>query len=478
MGEICLAGWAQSVRYPGEPLAAWTDCLRRTGVEAARIDWLDVVYCQSWQYDDPARRLAEAVGATPRYLNYSGIGGTRPLMLIAQAAERIASGEAEVCAIVAGEALATIRTMNKTGEVPEWSYPDPDPQPMPFEAPFQPSELAHGITNAYSTFALRDIARRARLGIAPEQYRTDLGELFGAMTNVAAGNPYAWFPEQRTPSELADVAPDNRMVAYPYTKRMTSIMDVDLASAVIVASANVARSMGIAENRLVWIKGWGMGRDPEYLAEHADLSRSPGMVDAFRGAFAAAGSSIDDIDHVDIYSCFPSALSFALDALGLDRSHRLAPFTVTGGLPYAGGAGSGYALGSIAAMADRLIADPGATGLVTAVGMHLSKHAGLVLRSATEPYGGGHVAPDGLPARAIADHHNGPATVAAYTVLHSQDGGFSHGLLVCDIDERTRCYALARDPAFLASLEGEEWVGRQVILAAEGQRNLVTKWQL
>ena len=49
--------------------------------------------------------------------------------------------------------------------------------------------------------------------------------------------------------------------------------------------------------------------------------------------------------------------------------------TVTGGLPYHGGPGSNYMTHSIAAMAERLRADPGAFGLVSGVGMHMTKHA-------------------------------------------------------------------------------------------------------
>ena len=475
MTEVCLAAWAQVTGFPGEPLKAWAEALRVSGVHPTRIDSLDVVYCQSWPYDDPAGRLAQAIGASPRRLSYSGIGGTTPLLLIAQAAERIVAGEAEVCAIVAGEALATVRSLRKAEERPAWSYPDPNPKPIPFEAPFQPSEVAHGISTAYSTFAIRDIARRAALRMGVEEHRQYLGELFAPMTAVAADNPYAWFRERRTPAEVAAIAADNRMVAFPYTKRLTSFMDVDLASAVIVASPDATRAMRIPADRLVWIKGWGTGRDPEYLAEHADLARSPGMAAALRGALATAGTSIEAISHLDLYSCFPSAVSFALDTLGLARDDRLAPFTVTGGLPYAGGAGSGYTLGSVAAMADRLVGDPGATGMVTGVGMHLSKHAGLVLSSAAPArYCGGTEAPRLAPARRIVNHHCGSAIIAAYTVNHSQDGAPSHALLVCDIDDATRCYARATEPGLLQALEAEEWVGRQVSLHMQGDVNVAT----
>ena len=74
---------------------------------------------------------------------------------------------------------------------------------------------------------------------------------------------------------------------------------------------------------------------------------------------ACAGVGIDDVAHLDLYSCFASSLHFARDALGIatDDSARL---TVTGGLPYHGGPGSDYLTHSIAAMVDVLRDDPAA----------------------------------------------------------------------------------------------------------------------
>lgn len=86
------------------------------------------------------------------------------------------------------------------------------------------------------------------------------------------------------------------------------------------------------------------------------------MASALDGSIAAAGIATGDLSHADLYSCFPSSVSSALDALSMSPAGPLGPYTVTGGLPYAGGPGSCYALTSLAAMADRLPATVGATG--------------------------------------------------------------------------------------------------------------------
>ena len=469
MRAPCLIGWAQVARHEGEPLDAWAEALEATGVPADAIDSLDVLHCQSWPYDDPAGRLASRVGAAPGQRAYAGIGGTTPLEALFGAARRIAAGESSVCAVVGGEQLARVRAFRKAGERPPWSHRDPAKKPFPFEAPFHPAEVAHQVFQAYSTFALRDVARRAHRGLGVDEHRGVLGELFAPMTAVAAGNPYAWFPVARTAPELTSPGPDNRMVAFPYTKRLVAVMDVDLSAAVVLASAEAADRLGVAREDRVHLRGWASAQDPVHVAEHDELWRSPGMGRALAGALDGAGVGVDDLAHADLYSCFPSSVLFALDALGLGPDAPHAPFTVTGGLPYAGGPGSGYALLSLAAMAGRLRADGGGAGLVTGVGMHMTKHAAAVL--STSPGEASAPVADPGPAvlRPIVDVHHGFATVAAYTVHHGRDGVPTDALLVCDVDGGARCYATASDALFLTDLEADEWVGRDVVLADGGE---------
>jgi acetyl-CoA C-acetyltransferase len=448
-------------------------------VDPARIDRLDVVYCQSWQYDDPPGRLAEALGATPRHSRYSGIGGTTPQLLVDEAAAAIATGETDVAVVVGAEALDTRRRLRKAGERPAWSHRELERSPFPFEAPFHPAEVAHEVFQAYTTFAMRDIAWRAREGLSPDDHRQLLGQLFAPMTKVAASNPYAWFPTERTADELATPSADNRMVAYPYTKLLVSVMDVDLACAVVLVSHARANDLGVPLDQRVYLHGWCYATDPVYVAEHDELWRSPAMAATTTEAMRCANLGLDDVAHLDLYSCFPSSVLFALDALGLAPDDSRAPFTVTGGLPYAGGAGSCYVLHSIATMASVLRADPGSFGMVTGVGMHMTKHVAGVW-STTPPEQCPRPDEAGVQRRIDAAHerrlivdvYHGPATVAAYTVHHGRDGEPTDGVAVCDVDGEAsvqRCYAKVRDADVLRALEGDEWVGRSVELRDGGE---------
>jgi acetyl-CoA C-acetyltransferase len=490
----CIIGVSQAISRPAdapspEPLVLWERAVR-SAVEdcGARGDVLDaveslqIVYCQSWQYDDPAVRLCDRLGIEPEHRYYSGLGGTTPQVLVDHAAEAVVRGELDVGLVCGAEALDTVRRLRKAGERPDWSFKPEDKRSFPFEAPFHPAEIAHQVFQAYTTFALWDVARRAHFGVEPDAYRDSMGELFSPMTTIAAANPYAWFPTERSAREVVEATPDNRMVAYPYTKYLISVMDVDLSGALIVASHEAAERLGVPADKRVYLRGWCYGTDAVYVAEHEPTWASPAMAAASAEALSSAGVGIDDVAYIDLYSCFPSSVAFAIDALGLAPDDSRG-FTVTGGLPYFGGAGSDYLTHSIATMVGILRSDPGAYGICSGVGMHMTKHVYGVYsaepadRAPKPDEQGVRQRLDARPRAQILDTFDGDATVVTYTVLHGRDGGPESGLLVCDVEEGVRCYARVADPEMLAELERVECVGRKVRTKTNDSNvNEVTAW--
>ncbi|HVB91829.1 MAG TPA: hypothetical protein VND70_06990 [Acidimicrobiales bacterium] len=481
----CLIGVARHTWHPAdvpegapEPLDMWEEMARAAALDAGVPDALralqsiDVVYSQSWQYDDPPTRLAERLGAKARRRGYSGIGGSVPQVLVAGVAREVMAGDIDLALVVGAEALATVRRLKKAGEKPQWSHKPAERRPFPMDLEFHPSEISHSVFEAFLTFALFDNARRAHVGRTLDEHSARLGRLLAPLTEVAAGSPHAWFPLARPAAEIVTPTADNRMVAYPYTKLMTAIMDVDMAAGLLLASADKADALGVPEEKRVYLRGWGYAEDPAHVADHAELWRSPAMAAASGAALAGAGIGVDEVSHFDLYSCFASSVNFAQDALGLaeDDSRGV---TQTGGLPYHGGPGSNYMTHSIAAMAESLRADPGSYGLVSGVGMHMQKHVyGLWSTSA------GSVTPDPLgrvPASPslIVDDPEGPAIVATYSVQHGRDGGPETALLVCDLPAGGRCYArLDGGPAALEEAETRELIGRSVILTPREGINL------
>jgi acetyl-CoA C-acetyltransferase len=266
-------------------------------------------------------------------------------------------------------------------------------------------------------------------------------------------------------------------VGYPYTKLTISVMDVDMAAAVLVASHAAADQLGVPAERRVYLRGTGEAYDAVYLAEHPELWRSPAMTTALGDALSSGGSGIDDVAHLDLYSCFASSLWFATDALGLDPRADGRSLTVTGGLPFAGGPASNYLSHSLATMVGVLRADPGSLGLVSGVGMHMTKHAAGVY--STDPPGRPRrAAVSAPPVRAvpIVDRYDGPASIAAYSVVHGRDGAPHWGVVIVDIDAGSRrAYGRVDDADALAALEAEEQVGSLVTLVtASGGVNRVS----
>src|SRR5277367_6615137 len=91
----CIIGVARHTWHPSdapdgapEPLAMWEqvsrDAAADTGASDASsvlsaLESIDIVYSQSWQYDDAVAWLSERLGAAPARRRYSGIGGSVPL---------------------------------------------------------------------------------------------------------------------------------------------------------------------------------------------------------------------------------------------------------------------------------------------------------------------------------------------------------------------------------------------------------------
>jgi len=175
--------------------------------------------------------------------------------------------------------------------------------------------------------------------------------------------------------EIWQPGPDNRMISWPYTKLMNSNNMVDQGAALILTSVGKAEALQIPKERWVFPYAGTDAHDTYLIGERASFSGSPAIRIAGRRALELTGLGIDDIDTVDVYSCFPSAVQVAARELGLGLDDATRPLTVTGGLTFAGGPWNNYVSHSIATMAEQLVANPGQVGLITANGGYLTKHS-------------------------------------------------------------------------------------------------------
>ena len=152
------------------------------------------------------------------------------------------------------------------------------------------------------------------------------------------------------------------------------------------------------------------------------MSGSWAMSAALGQALDMAGSTQAEMDFLDLYSCFPCAVSAATQALRIDPVSDKRALTVTGGLPFFGGPGNNYALHAIASLVEKLRATPEAFGLVLANGGWLTKESAGIY-SATRPdefipAGPAMVATAGIS----IDPEPDGGTLETYTVMHGQGG--------------------------------------------------------
>ncbi len=306
---------------------------------------------------------------------------------------------------------------------------------------------------------------------ATEDDRGRLDTLMAELNAVAVTNPDAWFTAARTAEQISTPSADNRMVATPYTKRMTAFMDVDMAAANLLVTHQVAEDWGVPPDRRVYLRGWGFARDAVHLGARADLAASPAMRAATAEALTAAGLDVDDVAAFDLYSCFGSAVQFAQDALGIGPDDQR-PITLTGGLPYHGGPSSDYMGHSISHMAHRLRSRPGEVGMVTGIGMHMTKHVAAVWSTTPGPVR--RTAPHHRYQRwdgpsdswdvPVEDHATGTARVQAATAVHGADGTPSHAVAICELPGGHRCYARSADSDTISAVLDGTWVSTKAEL--------------
>ncbi|HEX8804455.1 MAG TPA: acetyl-CoA acetyltransferase [Acidimicrobiales bacterium] len=481
---VGVGQWSNRVDR-GEPVVEPADllagALRRAADDSgagpallAAADAVRVVSTFSGRYRNVSALVAERVGARPRDLAVSPVGGNEPQVLVDRACAEIAAGEADVVLIGGAEAWRSRTAARAAGTPLPWTAQDdsvPPPRLTGEEVPLNhPGEIARGVVMPTQVYPLFEQALRHAAGRTVDEHLVHLGELWAGFSAVASRNPHAWVQDRLTAEQIRTPGPGNRWICWPYTKVMNANNAVEQGAGLVLCSVERARALGVPTDRWVFPLAGVEAHDTYAVSHRADLRSSPAVRLAGRRLFALAGLGADDVAHVDLYSCFPSAVQIAAAELGLGLDRQL---TVTGGLSFAGGPWNDYVTHAIATMAGVLRDDPGSIGLVTANGGYVTKHA-LGLWSTTPPAGGFRWADvqdevDTLPTRALCEEPDGPAEVESWTVAHDRDGAPERVIAACLLDDGRRAWAGSDHPDVVADLRsGAEQIGRTVKLTPTG----------
>ena len=458
------------------PLELMVDALESAAIDGgapgclANLDLLGVSG-GLWSYTDPGRQVADRVGAADAATLVTAWSGHSPQFLLNHLAARIQAGDLEAAALMGGEVNASRRRARRlgvdirrdadTGLAPATQFGETLVMATP-------EEEARGVDAPVTVYPLLDSAIRHDRGETIDEHRRRLGDLWAGFNAVAVGNPHAAVRTPMNGEQITTPTDGNRLVGAPYTVAMNANNNVDQASAVIVCSAERAHEFGVPIDQWIFIHAGTLSTDTARLTNRHELHRSPGIRYAGRRCLELAHTSVDDLAHVDLYSCFPSSVQVSASELGLDTDR---PLTVTGGLTFAGAPINNYSGQAVAALVHRMRDEPG-PGLVHANGGYATKHAFGVY--ATEPPDRPYRSVDvqagaaDLPTRTVDHGHVGPATIEAYAVMHGRDGAPTHALVALRTPGDARTWGTVRDTGRLTAMTVEEHVGRPAELDPDG----------
>jgi acetyl-CoA C-acetyltransferase len=304
-----------------------------------------------------------------------------------------------------------------------------------------------------------------------------MGELFAPFTKVASTNPHSASQAVYSADELVAVNDHNRMIAEPYPRLLVARDQVNQGAAVLLTSVAVAQDLGVPPERWVFLHGHADLMERELL-DRPDLSTSPASVAAARHALDVAGIDLDDLSVLDLYSCFPIAVSNICDGLGISPDDPRG-LTLTGGLPYFGGAGNNYSMHAVAEIVAHLREHPDSYGFVGANGGMLSKYSTGVYSTTPAEWH-----PDrsaqlqaeldaAQPVPTVRDA-DGAGTIETYTVRYDRDR--LSAIVIGRLDDGRRFLANGDDEAnddLLVLLTSGEPLGERVVVRSDGPRNFV-----
>lgn len=425
-----------------------------------------------WRYQDPGRYLAADIGKQGIESGKTIWGGNGVQAMLNRSAEDIMVNKHDVIVLTGGEcgnAQAKFRKVGKRLE--ERALPgEPDWMLYPNEIPMgNRLEADRGLRTATQMYAIIETANRYARQETPKEHIDRVAKIWSRFNSVARSNPTAWIHASMSDVEIREASPNNRMVAYPYPKFMNANNRVDQGAALIVASTEIADQLQIPDEKRVYLWASAEANDTEYISNRASLCDAPGLHIAGKRTLELAEVGAEDLDHVDLYSCFPSAVQVAAKEIGLSEDRDL---TVTGGLTFGGGPLNNYVMHSIAKMVELCRRNPTNVGLVTANGGYLTKHAMGVYSATPASFEfRSEISQSQVPTdrdRDVEDCPTGKLTIDGYTVTHNASGPI-RGFASCLSNTGSRTWGWSEDPTIMEAMCNEEFCGRSATIKESGE---------
>lgn len=239
--------------------------------------------------------VAHYLGITPTYVDGTSVGGCSFMLHVRHAAAAIAAGMCEVVLITHGE--------SGRSRVGAGGWGGGGGRDASLQAQF---EMPYGPTGPPTMFPMGVLRYMKETGTTHEQ----LASVAVAQRKWAAQNPRAMM---RDPITVEDVM-ESRVIAYPM-HLLECCLVTDGGGALVVASTERAASMDL-RNKPVYLIGTGESSETPMVSQMDDLTTSKAFRVSGRLAFAEAGITHADVDHLMIYDAFAHLPIYGLEDLG------------------------------------------------------------------------------------------------------------------------------------------------------------------
>ena len=280
--------------------------LRDAGLTLADVDGFATTATfppeSGWQLS--AAEVIEYLGARPRWIDSSDLGGAA---FVSHAGHAVAAIEAGLADVV----VVSYAASGRSSVVPYPDYNIGAWGPGQWEVPYGPTTVA--------TYALAAQRHMHEFGTTSEQ----LAGIAVQMRANAAPNPHARFRDPLTVDEVVGSA----LIASPLHKFDCCVV-TDSGGAFVVTSLERARDLAGVP---VAILGFGEAVGQTSMNQMPDLTVTSAL-DSGRRAFETSGLGPRDIDVAQLYDSFTITVALALESLGFVERGQSGPFVTDGGI--------------------------------------------------------------------------------------------------------------------------------------------------
>jgi acetyl-CoA acetyltransferase len=288
--SVCIVGVDESDEIGTLPhksqlalhLEAMTNAVRDAGLKITDVDGIFTAGQHS-----PAL-LGEALGITPRYVDGTSVGGCSFMILVEHAVAALHHHLCDVAVVSHGESGRSGVGVTRTRDTSiSGQY-----------------EIPYGFGAAPTYFGLITTRHMHEYGTTLEQW----AQVAVSTRAWAALHPKAMY---RDPLTIAEVL-NSRPICYPFNM-LNICLVTDAGGAVVLTRADRAQDCA---KKPVYVRGTGEATEHVSVTQMKGLPLSAATRISGQRAFAMAGVTHSDFDHIMLYDAFTSGPPIMLESLG------------------------------------------------------------------------------------------------------------------------------------------------------------------